>query len=137
MLRIGKTVWDAAAPRLLFENITPCLPSLKGETNVREKESLNRRTFMVLGSAAIASPWILNMIGHLPEANAEETKKTRKGKIYFINRGCIGCQVCMTFCPQQAIRFGNCGNEIEQDKCIHCGTCHDECPISIISETEI
>jgi hypothetical protein len=26
MLRIGKTVWDAAAPRLLFENITHACP---------------------------------------------------------------------------------------------------------------
>ena len=27
-------------------------------------------------------------------------------------------------------------NEINQEKCIHCGTCYKECPISVVTETE-
>jgi ferredoxin len=67
-----------------------------------------------------------------------ETSIAPKGtKIYYINDGCVGCQACRTFCPAQAIRFGNCRNEIDQKKCIHCGTCYRECNISVISETII
>ena len=26
--------------------------------------------------------------------------------------------------------------EIDQEKCIHCGTCYNACPVSAISETD-
>jgi Fe-S-cluster-containing hydrogenase component 2 len=38
-------------------------------------------------------------------------------------------------CPASAIDFGDDQNEINQDKCIHCGTCFEECPLSAITET--
>jgi Fe-S-cluster-containing hydrogenase component 2 len=44
--------------------------------------------------------------------------------------------VCLAFCPAKAIHFGDTGNEIDQKQCMHCGTCYNECPISVISETE-
>ena len=94
--------------------------------------NLTRRKFILVSSAAVASPLFLNLSGMVPEA-----KTAQKGKIYYINRTCIGCQVCRMFCPADAIIFGDCQNEIDQDKCIHCGTCYKECPISVISETEI
>jgi len=99
--------------------------------------NLSRRKFMLVSSAAIASPLLLNLSGMVPDARGAEAKGTAKGKIYYINRTCIGCQVCRTFCPAKAIRFGDCRNEINQKKCMHCGTCYRECPISAISETEI
>ncbi|MBN1625722.1 MAG: 4Fe-4S dicluster domain-containing protein [Deltaproteobacteria bacterium] len=72
------------------------------------------------------------------EIKSNVTNATKKGtRIYFIGPGCVGCHVCMAFCPAEAIRFGDTGNEIDQLKCIHCGTCYRECPISVISETEI
>jgi Fe-S-cluster-containing hydrogenase component 2 len=43
----------------------------------------------------------------------------------------------MAFCPAEAIHFGDTGNEIDQNKCIHCGTCYEECPISVVTETEV
>ena len=102
---------------------------------------LTRRKFMLVGSAAIVSPLLLNSAGPIAsgkasEARAAETGVAPKGtKIYYINDGCVGCQACRTFCPAQAIRFGDCRNEIDQKKCIHCGTCYRECNISAISET--
>jgi ferredoxin len=102
---------------------------------------LTRRKFMMVGSAAIASPLLLNIAGSIAASTSAGTKTTEaniapKGtKIYYINDGCVGCQACRTFCPAQAIRFGNCRNEIDQKKCIHCGTCYRECNISVISET--
>jgi NAD-dependent dihydropyrimidine dehydrogenase PreA subunit len=26
---------------------------------------------------------------------------------------------------------------VDQDKCIHCGTCYNECPVSAVSETVV
>ena len=115
-----------------------------------EKSSnLTRRKFMMLSSAAIASPMLLNAAGAMAAAKTAETKtaatidakvtvtNASKGmKIYFIGRGCVGCQACRTFCPAQAIHLGDTGNEIDQKKCLHCGTCYKECPICVVSETE-
>ena len=96
---------------------------------------------MAVGSAAIASPLLLGAANALaaekpadkPAADALPAKGT---KIYFIGHGCVGCHVCMAFCPGKAIHFGDTGNEIDQKKCLHCGTCYNECPISVVSETE-
>jgi ferredoxin len=102
---------------------------------------LTRRKFMMVGSAALASPLLLNVTGSMAANKTAETKTTEtdiapKGtRIYYINDGCVGCQVCKTYCPAKAIRFGNCRNEIDQKKCIHCGTCYKGCNISVISET--
>jgi ferredoxin len=103
-------------------------------------QNLSRRKFIMAGSAAIASPLLLNVAGSLAAGNAAGAKTTQtdiaKGtKVYYIGDGCVGCQVCKTYCPVQAIRFGNCRNEIDQKKCIHCGTCYRGCNISVISET--
>lgn len=96
--------------------------------------NLTRRKFMIAGSAAVAAPLLSNLpgAGMVPEAKA-----ALQGPVYFIGRTCIGCQVCRMFCPAEAIHFGDLRNEIDQDKCEHCGTCYEECPISAISETEI
>jgi ferredoxin len=106
-----------------------------------KNQSLSRRKFMLAGSAAIATPLLLNVAGSMAAGNSVENKRTEasiaaKGtRIYYINDGCVGCQACRTFCPAKAIRFGNCRNEIDQKKCIHCGTCYRECNNSVISET--
>ncbi|MDB9822936.1 4Fe-4S dicluster domain-containing protein [Deltaproteobacteria bacterium] len=105
-------------------------------------QKLTRRKFMMVSSAAIASPLLLNAAGSMTAAKTAEDKTTRtsiaKGtKIYYIGDGCIGCQACRTFCPAEAIHFGDTGNEIDQNKCMHCGTCYRECPISVVTETEI
>jgi ferredoxin len=103
--------------------------------------NLTRRKFIMAGTAAIASPLLLNVSGSMAADKTAETRANGTGiaargtKIYYINDGCVGCQACRTFCPAQAIRFGNCRNEIDQKKCIHCGTCYRECNISVISET--
>jgi Fe-S-cluster-containing hydrogenase component 2 len=106
----------------------------------RKNSDLTRRKFMLTASAVIASPMLLNAAGSLAAAKpadqkASEQKAVTGGKIYYIPRGCIGCQVCKTFCPAKAIHFGDGGNEIDQKKCIHCGTCYRECPLSVVTET--
>jgi ferredoxin len=99
--------------------------------------SLDRRKFMLVSSAAIASPLLLNLANSVPDAQGAASKAPATGKLYFINRTCIGCQVCRMLCPGKAIRFGDCQNEIDQKKCLHCGTCYNECPICAVSETQL
>ncbi len=104
-----------------------------------KSSNLGRRKFMVVSSAAIATPLLL---GAAESVRAAETKpndaKLAKGtKVYFIGHGCVGCHTCMSLCPAKAIHFGNTGNEIDQGICVHCGTCFENCPLSMISETEI
>jgi uncharacterized Fe-S center protein len=96
---------------------------------------LTRRRFLLAGSAAVAAPLVLNGAGFIGNAAAAEGKIAKGTKIYFITKGCVGCQTCRTFCPAKAIHFGDTGNEIDQSKCKHCGTCYRECPISVITET--
>ena len=97
--------------------------------------NLGRRKFMLVSSAAIATPLLLNLANPVSDAKGAETKGAAKGKVYFINRTCIGCYCCKLFCPANAVILGDCRLEIDQEKCIHCGTCYRECPICAISET--
>jgi ferredoxin len=104
--------------------------------------NLSRRKFMIVSSAAIASPLLLDAAGLMAapktaEPRTTEQKAAKGGKIYFIGRGCIGCQTCRTFCPAKAIHFGDTGNEIDQKKCMHCGTCYRECPTCVVTETTL
>jgi ferredoxin len=98
---------------------------------------LTRREFIIAGSAAIAAPIIMDVSGSVPEVQAAtaRTAATGTGKIYYIGHDCMGCQVCRFMCPAGAIDYGDDRNEIDQEKCRHCGTCYRECPISVISET--
>jgi ferredoxin len=101
---------------------------------------ITRRKFMLVSSAAIATPLLLDAANSMAASKTSESETTEanieKGtRIYFIGKGCVGCQVCKTYCPAQAINFGDCRNEIDQKKCIHCGTCYRGCHINVISET--
>ena len=78
---------------------------------------------MAASSAVIASPLLLNGVDSVVGVKPVEAKTTvtnaKKGKgtkIYFIGHGCVGCHACMTFCPAEAIRFGDTGDEIDQEK---------------------
>ena len=95
----------------------------------------SRRKFLVASSAAIVTPVLLNLTG--PAAAAATAKKPGKDKIYFITSKCIGCHACKIFCPQKAVYFGVRKMEIDQDKCVQCGTCYNECPISVIEEIKL
>jgi Fe-S-cluster-containing hydrogenase component 2 len=93
-----------------------------------ETFDLSRRNFIVAGSAAIAAPLILKMAGAVPEAAGAEKKEEKA--TYVIGSGCIGCHFCFYSCPQKAIAWGDDKYEIDQTKCIGCGTCASVCNIS-------
>ena len=94
--------------------------------------NLSRRKFVVASSAAIASPLLLD-----PEGLMSAAKTAKKDKIYYITNKCVGCHACKIFCPQKAIFYGERKMEIDQDKCVQCGTCYNECPICVVSEIKL
>jgi ferredoxin len=113
------------------------MPKTEGGIIVSEtSKNMSRRKFMVVGSAAIATPLLLSLADQVREAKAA-TRAAKKDKIYYITNKCVGCHACKVFCPVKAIFYGERKMEIDQDKCIQCGTCYNECPISVISEIKL
>ena len=102
-----------------------------------QKYQLTRRKFMIAGSAAMAAPLLTTLpgAGGIPEAEAADFKKGTD--IYFVTGDCVGCHVCKIFCPEQAVFYGERRMAIDQDKCVHCGTCYDECPVSAVTVTTV
>lgn len=45
---------------------------------------------------------------------------------------CIGCSVCISSCPENAISMENDKATINQDKCNFCGKCFSACPQEVI-----
>ncbi len=41
---------------------------------------------------------------------------------------CVGCGVCISSCPEDAISMGNDKATISQDKCTFCAKCFSACP---------
>jgi len=101
-----------------------------------EKLKLTRRNFMIAGSAAVvATPLLSGFSGIASEAEAASFEKGTE--VYFVTGDCVGCHVCKVFCPEQAIFYGERRMAIDQDKCVHCGTCYEECPVSAVTVTTV
>ena len=46
--------------------------------------------------------------------------------------GCIGCQMCVKNCPEDAFNFENFLAKIDYEKCTNCGICVEKCPTKAI-----
>ena len=58
----------------------------------------------------------------------------KKEKGYFIGKGCIGCKLCYSVCPQKCINFSKKQTVIVQNHCLHCGRCAEICPKQVIEK---
>jgi ferredoxin len=96
---------------------------------------------MAAGSAAAAAPILAEFAtakaNAAPAENDAAAEFAKGTKVYYIMDQCIGCQACRANCPAEAIRYGNCRNEIVQSKCIHCGVCYEACHVGNISVTVV
>lgn len=54
-----------------------------------------------------------------------------KEKGYDITDKCVGCKKCQTVCPQKCITEGK-SFVIQQEHCLHCGSCYEHCPVKAI-----
>ncbi|MCQ2507402.1 MAG: 4Fe-4S dicluster domain-containing protein [Dorea sp.] len=57
---------------------------------------------------------------------------------YVVTDMCQGCNAhpCMEVCPRGAIEIKTYKSEIDSDKCVKCGKCHDVCPYKAIVKRE-
>ena len=47
--------------------------------------------------------------------------------------GCVGCGVCVSVCPFEAIEINDLGvAEVNGEKCLGCGKCTRECPRGVL-----
>ena len=53
---------------------------------------------------------------------------------YFVGKGCIGCKLCYSVCPQKCIDISAVPVKIEQNHCLHCGRCAEICPKQCIQK---
>jgi len=52
---------------------------------------------------------------------------------YVMPESCIGCGLCISSCPVQAISMNDCRKAvIDSGLCINCGLCASSCPVSAI-----
>lgn len=60
--------------------------------------------------------------------------RDRKGVVRINKKDCVGCFMCVGFCPEEAMIYHD--DHIEPFKCIACGLCAKQCPTGAIFITE-
>lgn len=66
---------------------------------------------------------------YIVKCKSEDTGKEVRSKCTV---GCIGCQICVKNCPEDAFTFENNLAKIDYKKCINCGICAEKCPTKAI-----
>lgn len=61
-----------------------------------------------------------------------ECGATAKPKGFIVTEDCIGCETCVSVCPQRAIDMQDGRANIRQQNCLHCGNCFENCPVQAI-----
>ncbi len=51
---------------------------------------------------------------------------------YSVTNNCIGCENCMSVCPQSCIDLIDNKAVIRQNNCLHCGNCAQICPVGAV-----
>lgn len=60
--------------------------------------------------------------------NVEELEKEMKTMAkYQVLGGCCYCQECLFACPKGAIKMDKDGAHIDEEKCVGCGICANNC----------
>jgi NAD-dependent dihydropyrimidine dehydrogenase PreA subunit len=55
------------------------------------------------------------------------------------SENCIGCELCIPYCPVQAIYMSEGVALIDKDECVECGVCFrsEVCPVDVFTESEL
>jgi formate hydrogenlyase subunit 6/NADH:ubiquinone oxidoreductase subunit I len=63
------------------------------------------------------------------------TPEKFRGKIVYDKEKCIGCKLCLTVCPSEAIVFKDEEKKIRiyLARCTFCAQCNDICPVNCLS----
>jgi pyruvate formate lyase activating enzyme len=63
--------------------------------------------------------------------NPESIEKGQQ--LQWFQNKCIGCEICIETCKQEALSFEKEGLHIDRDRCIVCGKCAEECPSTALN----
>lgn len=53
---------------------------------------------------------------------------------YIVTDACIGCETCVSVCPQSCIDIADGRAVIRQENCLHCGNCAEICPAGAVAK---
>lgn len=66
-----------------------------------------------------------------------EVPDSYRGAIYFNSKLCVGCMLCVRFCPSGAITVADKGKiTFDLARCIYCKQCVEVCPRKAIKLTK-
>lgn len=71
----------------------------------------------------------------IPFCNTEAIYQAKTGAVRLDSKKCVGCYICVGFCPYDAIFINK--NINEPIKCIACGACTRVCPTGAVYTEEI
>jgi uncharacterized Fe-S center protein len=139
----GYTLEATGAPVIITDGL---MGSNETEVEIPGKlfQKVSVATDAVLVNSIIA---LAHVTGHLATGLGGTLKNlgmglaSRKGKLrqhsgikpQIVARKCTGCQVCVRWCPENAIRMENDIAVINYDRCIGCGQCLAVCRFSAVT----
>ena len=92
---------------------------------------------IVAGKNGAAKPMVCIQCGKCMKACEHEaiTQNPKTG-VYMINKKeCVGCYMCVGFCPEQVMYYVDGRNE--PGKCTACGICVKACPVGALSIQDV
>ena len=97
---------------------------------------VNRNACKSCGKCVIACP--KHLIELIPDDSqyAVRCSSNEKGPAVkkVCSAGCIGCNLCVKQCENDAIHVTNFLSKIDYDKCVNCGKCAAKCPTKVIGK---
>jgi uncharacterized Fe-S center protein len=133
----GFTPGKTGAPVIIADGLTG-----NNETEIKIPGQIFNRVSIAAVAAQSTGLMVLSHVtGHLGAGMGAAIKNlgmgfaSRKGKLrqhsgmkpHVSPADCTGCQVCLTWCPANAISMQGKVAEIDQEKCIGCGECLTVC----------
>ncbi|MCD4817092.1 MAG: 4Fe-4S binding protein [Candidatus Cloacimonetes bacterium] len=100
------------------------------KVKLKKSKSFKIKGFVHEDQVAVVSFYFKKKLIELRNKDGEplwkgtEFSQKNKKPSYFVDPSkCIGCQLCVKYCPVNAIDFVNGKAVIDADKCINCGIC--------------